>query len=196
MFERFTAQARQVVVQAQQEARQLRHPSIGTEHLLLALLDAGSGGASVLLREAGVTRERVLADIRRFVGPASDVLGEGDAAALETIGIDLDAVRAKVEETFGPGAWQLSELEQPTPRRGFLRRRKGGHVPFSVRAKKVLQLSLREAIALKHNFIGSEHILLGLLRENGGLAAKILADAGVDFARLRRQTVDALAKAA
>jgi ATP-dependent Clp protease ATP-binding subunit ClpA len=197
MFERFTAAARSVVVTAKEEARQLDHVYVGTEHLLLAMLDESSGGTAVLLRDAGVTRERVLADINRLVRPAPQVLDDGDAEALQAIGIDLDAVRAKVEELFGPGALRPPGAARPAPRRGFLRRKevsRGG--PFAVRTKKVIELSLREAIALHHNFIGSEHILLGLLRENGGLAAKILADAGVDFALLRAQTVAALKRAA
>jgi ATP-dependent Clp protease ATP-binding subunit ClpA len=85
---------------------------------------------------------------------------------------------------------------RPAPRRGFLRRKTRTTGPWTVRSKKVLELSLREAVALHHNVIGSEHILLGLLRENGGLAAKILADARVDFGVLRERTVAALKKAA
>jgi ATP-dependent Clp protease ATP-binding subunit ClpA len=197
MFERFTAAARSVVVMAKEEARQLDHVCVGTEHLLLAMLDESSGGTAVLLRDAGITRERVLAEINRFVRPAPQALDDSDAAALQAIGIDLDAVRAKVEELFGPGALRPPGAARPAPRRGFLRRKevsRGG--PFAARTKKVIELSLREAIALHHNFIGSEHILLGLLRENGGLAAKILGDAGVDFALLRAQTVAALKRAA
>jgi ATP-dependent Clp protease ATP-binding subunit ClpA len=193
MFERFTMNARQVVVLSQQAARELHHPFIGTEHLLLALLDSGCGATHVMLREAGLTREQVIADIRRLAHPEGDAFGDGDAAALEAIGIDLQAVRAKVEELFGPGALQPPEPER---RRGLLRRRVGKHRPFTGRAKKVLELSLREAIALRHNFIAPEHILLGILRENGGLAAKILTEAGLDFGALRRQAVAALDKAA
>jgi ATP-dependent Clp protease ATP-binding subunit ClpA len=193
MFERFTMNARQVVVLSRQAAEELHHPSIGTEHLLLALLDSGCGATQVMLREAGLTREQVIADINRLVRPEPDVLGDGDAAALEAIGIDLEAVRAKVEELFGPGALQPPE---PPRRRGLLRKAVEGRRPFSGRAKKVLELSLREAIALRHNFIAPEHILLGILRDNGGLAAKILAEAGLDFQALRRQAVAALAQAA
>jgi ATP-dependent Clp protease ATP-binding subunit ClpA len=192
MLERFTSSARQVAMAAREERQRMHHASVGTEHLLLALLDSRSGAPSVLLHDAGITREHVIAEIERLVDPRYEVLGDGDAAALEAIGIDLDTVRAKVEEVFGPGSF---EPPVPPPRRGLLRRRPGGG-SFSTRAKKVLELSLREAVALHHNFIGSEHILLGLLRENGGLAARILADAGVDFDRLRQQTVEALKKAA
>ncbi|HEV7897778.1 MAG TPA: Clp protease N-terminal domain-containing protein [Planosporangium sp.] len=190
--------ARQVVVLSRQAAEELHHPFIGTEHLLLALLDSGCGGTHVILREAGLTRERVVADIKRLVRPDTVPLGDGDAAALEAIGIDLDAVRAKVEELFGPGALQPP---RPERRRGLLRRKTAGggapcRISFSGRAKKVMELSLREAVALHHNFIAPEHILLGILRENAGMAAKILAAEGLDFQVLRRQAIAALAKAA
>jgi hypothetical protein len=94
-------------------------------------------------------------------------------------------VRRAIEESFGPGSLRLPR-EAPPKRRGWLGRMYGsGHTPFSPRAKKVLELSLREAIRLKHNFIAPEHLLLGMLREGNGLAAQILAGAGVDFDRLR-----------
>jgi ATP-dependent Clp protease ATP-binding subunit ClpA len=193
MFERFTVQARGVVINAQAAAKQLRHSSIGTEHLLLALLDSGSAATRALLHDAGLTRELVIADIDRLLRTPGDVLGEDDAAALQEIGIDLDAVRAKVEEVFGPGALQPPE---PEPRWSLLRRKQFGTYRFTGRTKKVIELSLREAIALRHNFIGAEHILLGLLRDNGGLAAKILTAAGVDRDALRRNAVASLDKAA
>jgi ATP-dependent Clp protease ATP-binding subunit ClpA len=125
MFERFSGQARHVVVSAQEEARGLDHNYIGTEHLLLGLL-------------------------------TSDSLA---SASLNALGYTHDNVRDEVEEMIGRG--------KATP---------GGHIPFTPRAKKVLELSLREALQLKHNYIGTEHILLGLLREGEGVAAQILAD--------------------
>jgi ATP-dependent Clp protease ATP-binding subunit ClpA len=166
-----------VVVGAQHEREELGHPFVGTEHLLLGLLNEGAGGAYAVLRRAGLNRIQVREDVRTYLrqGP----LGDADADALKAIGIDLNEVRAKVEETFGPGA-----LRVPTsPRRGFFQ--KPGR--FSLRAKKVLELSLREAIRLHHNFIGPEHILLGLIREGEGLAAKILVDRGVRLPDLRDQ---------
>lgn len=190
MFERFTVEAREVVTRARDEARGLRHRRVGTEHLLLALLDERAGIAYRVLHSAGITDDRVRADIRRLVGSGSNLLSDEDAAALKTIGIDLDAVLSRIEETFGPVA---PVPEPPGSRRG-LRGRGGG--PFGPRAKKVLELSLREAIRLRHNYIGSEHILLGILREGDGLAAKILTDAGVTIDGLRRQVVAALDKAA
>jgi ATP-dependent Clp protease ATP-binding subunit ClpC len=125
MFERFSGQARHVVVSAQEEARELDHNYIGTEHLLLGLLVASDSSAS---------------------------------ASLSALGYTLDGARASVEAMVGRG--------KASPR---------GHIPFTPRAKKVLELSLREALQLKHNHIGTEHILLGLVREGEGRAAQILA---------------------
>ena len=177
MFERFTTAARDVVIGAQHEREEFGHPLVGTEHLLLGMLNEGSGGAYAVLRRAGLTRIRVREDVQKALrqGP----LGDADAEALKAIGIDLDEVRAKVEETFGPGALHLP----PVPRRGFFQ--KEGR--FSPRAKKVLELSLREAIRLHHGYIGPERILLGLIREGEGLAAKILVGQGINLNELRDQ---------
>ena len=91
--------------------------------------------------------------------------GEGVAAkALESLGISLEAVRAQVEEIIGHGGQAPS-----------------GHIPFTPRAKKVLELSLREALQLGHNYIGTEHILLGLIREGEGVAAQVLVKLGADL---------------
>jgi ATP-dependent Clp protease ATP-binding subunit ClpA len=196
MFERFTKQAREVPIGAQRHARDLGHPYIGTEHILLGLLDDASGAPATILGRAGLTHERVKADIQRFVDGTAMQLGDADAHALESIGIDLDAVKAKLEETFGPDALQPTFYEE---RRGLFGRRRRvarvpplGHIPFTPRSKKVLELSLREAIRLKHKFIGSEHILLGLIREGEGLAMKILVDAGVDLPEVTRQAEESL----
>ena len=102
--------------------------------------------------------------------------GEGVAAkALESLGISLDAVRQQVEEIIGQG--------QQAP---------SGHIPFTPRAKKVLELSLREALQLGHNYIGTEHILLGLIREGDGVAAQVLVKLGADLNRVRQQVVQLL----
>jgi len=197
MFERFTDQALNVVRQARDEAHGLRHRYIGTEHLLLALLDPDSGLSYTVLTDAGVTREQVRAAIEEKVGEGG--LGDADAEALRAIGIDLPAVRAKLEELFGPGA-----LDPPCeePRRGLLRRRRpatpspGSRIPFVPRSKKVLELSVRESIALGAKYIGSEHILLGVIREGEGMAAQILTEAGLSLADLRARTIAALKRAA
>jgi ATP-dependent Clp protease ATP-binding subunit ClpA len=198
MFERFTEAARTVVVQAQCEARDLQHEYVGTEHVLLALLEDTAGPVAVALRDRGVDQVRVRNEVIKRVGtgPAgTDPLPEADgedAAALKAIGIDLNAVRRAIEENFGPGALRLPGAPE-RKRRGLLRRFAGsGRVPFSGRAKKVLELSLREAVRLKHNFIAPEHIMLGILREGRGLAAQILTDAGTDMAGLRADLTRAL----
>jgi ATP-dependent Clp protease ATP-binding subunit ClpA len=201
MFERFTDQARSVVKGAQEEARGLSHRYVGTEHILLALLAESSGMAATVLRDAGVFPEQVRADVEAAIGPRRGRLGPTDAEALRAIGIDLDAVREKVEETFGEGALEPPP-STPPQRRGLFRRAAPGpepvpgHIPFTPRAKKVLELSLREALRLKHKHIGPEHILLGLLREGEGLAAMVLTDAGVSLDDLRTHVLDAMDRAA
>lgn len=190
MFERFTTAAREVVNGAQAEARLCRQHHIGTEHLLLAMLQPGRGLAHDVLTAAGLDHDRVAGFVTNLAD-ATEPLGAADAAALEAIGIDLDAVRAKLEETFGPGALAPP---QPPPRRGLFRRRRTpgtGHLPFTTRSKVVLELSLREALRLKHRHIGTEHLLLGVIREGKGLAARIITDAGIDLADLRRRTEQA-----
>jgi ATP-dependent Clp protease ATP-binding subunit ClpC len=102
--------------------------------------------------------------------------GEGVAAkALESLGISLEAVRLQVEEIIGQG--------QQAP---------SGHIPFTPRAKKVLELSLREAIQLGHKHIGTEHILLGLIREGEGVAAQVLVQLGADLPSVRQQVIHQL----
>ncbi len=196
MFERFSTQAREVVMGAREEARELGHRYVGTEHLLLALLVPNRGGAAAILAGAGLDHDRVRAGVTWLVGEPG--LSGGDAAALRSIGIDLDAIRAKLEQTFGPGALDPEPAARP---KGLFRRKStpsasGDTVRFSDRAKKVLELSLREALRLKHNYIGTEHILLGLIREGNGLAAKIIVDAGLNLADLRRATEQSFGAAA
>jgi ATP-dependent Clp protease ATP-binding subunit ClpA len=168
MFERFTAEARAAVVEAAVEAEGLQHGWIGTEHLLLGVLDAPRSRAARVLVARGVTGEWVRGEVERIVGRGEPGL---DADALATLGIDLDAVRERVERTFGPGALAA--------RPGRRRRSCGDRRPFTPRAKKALELSLREAVALGDHFIRAEHLLLGLLREGDGVAARILAAKGI-----------------
>ena len=139
MFERFTDQARRVVVQAQEEARTLGHNYIGTEHILLGLLSEPEGLA---------------------------------AQALGSLEINQDTVREQVLEIAGPGAGQ-----------------EGGHIPFTPRTKKVLELSLREAQRLGDDHIGTEHILLGLVREGDGVGAQILERQGASLDRVQAQVL-------
>jgi ATP-dependent Clp protease ATP-binding subunit ClpC len=102
--------------------------------------------------------------------------GEGVAAkALESLGISLEAVRTQVEEIIGRGGQAPAD-----------------HLPFTPRAKKVLELSLREGLQLGHNYIGTEHILLGLIREAEGVAAQVLVKLGADLSRVRQQVIQLL----
>ncbi len=140
MFERFTDQARRVVVLAQEEARRLDHNYIGTEHILLGLIREGDGIA---------------------------------AKTLESLEISLDAVRQKVEDIIGHG--------KKTP---------SGHIPFTPRSKKVLELSLRESLELRHDYIGTEHVLLGLIREGEGVAARVLRDLGAQLTAVRERVLE------
>jgi ATP-dependent Clp protease ATP-binding subunit ClpA len=195
MFERFTIPAREVVLAARAEAQSLGHDYIGTEHLLLALLRPEAGVASSVLERAGVTAQGVRADVVRLLGCPQRPLGEQDAVALRSIGIDLDAVLARLEQTFGVDA-----SKQPDePGIGVLGRRRRPFRPtsrFTNRAKKVLQLGLREAVVLGSSTIGTEHILLGLLREGLGLGARVLISQGRSLEELRSATLQALDRAA
>ena len=215
MFERFTDNAREIVVQAQANARRLGHNWIGCEHLLMAAAMADDPVGEVL-RDHGVTRERIEATILSTIGPLRDL----DKEALASIGIDLDAVRAKIEAEFGPDAltralptashnrrpaWGKGPLAELTRRRR--RRHAGrnapqpagpvgnaqplagpaprGHIPFTPRAKKSMALSLREAEALHDGSIGAQHITLALLIAQEGTVPRILAALGVQPASLR-----------
>jgi ATP-dependent Clp protease ATP-binding subunit ClpA len=141
VFERFDDRARRVIVLAQEEARTLNHNYIGTEHLLLGLVQG------------------------------DDVA----ARALESLGVSLEAVRTQVLEIIGEGR------AVPT-----------GHIPFTPRAKKVLELSLREALKTGSNYIGTGHLLLGLVREGEGVAAQVLQTLGVDLPKVRQAVIPQL----
>jgi ATP-dependent Clp protease ATP-binding subunit ClpA len=142
VFERFTERARQVVVLAQDEARELRHNYIGTEHLLLGLLREEEGVAARVLESLDITIEEARAQVARVVGEGGE-------------------------------AWS-------------------GQIPFTPRAKNVLELSLREALSLGHNYIGTEHVLLGLVREADGVGARILLDFDADAEKIRDEVIRAL----
>ncbi len=130
------------MVLAQEEARELSHNYIGTEHLLLGLLREEEGIA---------------------------------ARALQSLEVTLEGVRGQIVQIVGAG-------EEET----------AGQIPFTPRAKKVLELALREALSLGHDYIGTEHILLGLVRENEGVAARILLDFDADAEKVRNEVIRAL----
>jgi ATP-dependent Clp protease ATP-binding subunit ClpA len=170
MFERFTHDAREVVATAEREARELGHGRLGSEHLLLGVAVAG-GPAGAALAASGATAAR----LRGLLAEAAP------AEALEAIGIDLGEVRRRAEAAFGPGALE----------RGRARRRGMGSPRFTPPARVALELALREAIHLGDDHIGTEHILLGLLRAGDPAAIAPLERAGADPARVRAALLDA-----
>jgi ATP-dependent Clp protease ATP-binding subunit ClpA len=185
VFERFTSDARQAVALAQEEARRMGHDHIGCEHLLLGLLDIGSGPAADALSAFGLQSAGLRGLVAGEAGLGSEPL---DAGALASLGIDLDAVRRATEASFGPGA-----LERGKPgRRGS---RLPGHIPFTPRAKKSLQLALRAA-KMRHSSITSGHVLLGILDLGNNAALLILAKAGVSPGALREDVSRRLTAAA
>lgn len=143
MFDRFTDRARKVMGLARQEAQRLNHEYIGTEHILLGLVQEGSGVA---------------------------------ANVLKNLDIDLRKIRQEVEKIVKTGPSMVTM----------------GQLPFTPRAKKVLELALEEASHLGHNYIGTEHILLGLIKEQDGKAAKVLQNLGVKLDTVREEVLDFL----
>ena len=172
MFERFTERARTAVITAQEQARALGHAQIGGEHILLGILTQPESIGAKVLSQLGVDEAAVRVEVA--------VLGHSDADALKAFGIDLEQVRRRAEEAFGPGA-----LERPVGkrtgrlfRRGYLRYT-GGHLPFNSDGKRLLERSLREALALRHNYIGTEHLLLAVVANERSAAAGLLRRLGV-----------------
>ena len=143
MFDRFTDRAKKVMNLARQEAQRFNHEYLGTEHILLGLVQEGSGVA---------------------------------ANVLKNMGIDLTKIRSEVEKIVKTGPSMVTM----------------GQLPFTPRAKKVLELSMEEAGNLGHNYIGTEHLLLGLIKENEGIAAQVLMNLGVKLEDVREEVLDFL----
>ena len=143
MFDRFTDRAKKVMNLARQEAQRFNHEYLGTEHVLLGLVQEGSGVA---------------------------------ANVLKNMGVDLTRIRAEVEKLVKSGPSMVTM----------------GQLPFTPRAKKVLELSMEEAHNLGHNYIGTEHLLLGLIKENEGIAAKVLTNIGVKLEDVREEVLESL----
>jgi ATP-dependent Clp protease ATP-binding subunit ClpA len=230
MLERFTPDARAVIPQAIQHARRLGHRYVGGEHVLLAAVSTSQPASSILCAH-GITPERVEEEIVRRVGlgAGAGLFGGLDRDALASIGIDIDAVRARIEASFGPQA--LTDAAQavhrgrrrprrarrlPSPARSWRRRRRArravsthasppveatgryrapgpppsGHLPFTPAAKQILELSLRESVAMHDSHIGVEHIALALTSAKRGLVPSILAAADVAAPMLRAAIID------
>jgi len=230
MFERFTADARTVVIHAQQHARRLGHRYVGCEHLLLALAATETPAAGVL-REHGVMPERIEEEVvrRAGLGAAAALLADLDRDALASIGIDLDAVRARIEASIpqeslvragqalqcGPHRvrrrrigplrrWRRRRAKRglaaptggpatPPPATGRYRAAGAplvGHLPFTPGAKRILEMSLREAVARHDRHLGVEHIALSLLATTSGAVPPILNALAASPAPLRAAIVD------
>jgi len=169
MFERFTDMSRRVIMRAQEEAKSLGHSFVGSEHLLLAIAQS-PGLASSVLAEAGAGADRVRAEV------TSRALHLDDDAALAAIGIDLGAIRASTTSVFGEDAWR-------------------GEPTWTELAKQVMQDAYEEADALgaTYNgvvFVGTEHLLLGVVRHEEGVAGQVLSALRVDVIALRKAVAD------
>ncbi|MBI4606862.1 MAG: hypothetical protein HY721_33270 [Planctomycetes bacterium] len=147
MFDRFTDRARRVMALARKEAQRLNHDYIGTEHLLLGLIQEGAGCA---------------------------------AKVLKSLGVEIDRIRREIEKNVQSGPIVVTM----------------GQLPFTARAKKVLELSMEEANELGHNYIGTEHLLLGLIRENDGVAAQVLLELNLKLEDARAEVLELLGEPA
>jgi len=222
VFNRFTERARKVIVLAKEEARRFNHDYIGTEHLLLGLIREGEGVAAAVLQKLGLSLESIRLEVEKLVqpGPTTQIQGdvpftprskkalelaaeearalghnyigtehlllglirEGEgvaAAVLQKLGLSLESIRLEVEKLVQPGP--TTQIQ--------------GDVPFTPRSKKALELAAEEARALGHNYIGTEHLLLGLIREGEGVASQVLLNLGLDLNRVRSEIMELLGSA-
>jgi ATP-dependent Clp protease ATP-binding subunit ClpA len=185
MFERFTDKARKVVILAKTKAAERGDDQIRPVHMLYGLVST-DGMAARALTALGVDPaavERELGQVAPESGAPSGEADGGDAEALAAIGIDLDEIKRRIEDSFGPGALERVPLTPRGPLNwtGGL----GFRLPLNDQAKLSLALSFKEARALHHNYIGTEHVLLGLLRvaerhPHGEFAATTLPGLGLD----------------
>jgi ATP-dependent Clp protease ATP-binding subunit ClpA len=172
MFARFTDEARGAVVLAQEEAARLRYPWLGTEHLLLGLLRQPGSHAGRVLGGLGVTTAAVETQLVQELGPphGEQDLGREGEEALRALGIDLEAVRRKVEEAFGPGA-----LDRARPGQCG--------VPMMPRFKQTIERAAR--LVGPTDEIDTDHLLLGIMQVRGALATTLLEKLGVGEADIR-----------
>lgn len=173
MFERFTMSARAAVTAAQDEARMLDRPHIGTEHLLIGLAGEELDAAAQALRSTGATAITLREAVRRRS------VENLDAKALALLGIDLDQVRRAAESRFGRGALEASPGGH-APK---------GHIPFSASAKQALAAAVRQSTVLRTGSISSGHLLLGLLSDENNGATDVLQASGVDIGHLKADAV-------
>jgi ATP-dependent Clp protease ATP-binding subunit ClpC len=176
MFDRFDELAKRAVVAAQDAALSMGHDFIGTGHLLLGLAQT-AGPAGEALREHGVdlrqAREKTAQALEEAGIPATG--GQPAKHALASLGIDVGEIQRRADDTFGPGKFRF-----PRP-------------PFTPRAKKTLQLTLREATALGQQSIDTGHLLLGIIAEGDGVAITVLNALDVNTEALRETVLNRMA---
>jgi ATP-dependent Clp protease ATP-binding subunit ClpA len=182
VFERFHQDARKAVITGRDEAVRVGQSKIGCEHLLLGLL-AAPGPASAAMTAAGLN----LAALRGRLSGGQAEPDTMDARALASVGIDLDEVRRAVDGSFGPGALDRAGLGRP---------RRPGRMPFTPDAKKALELSARAMQRFRDRELTGGHLLLGVIDQGHNGALALLAESGVDAARLRRDVLSRLTAAA
>jgi hypothetical protein len=187
MFERFTDKARTAVIAARAEAAE-RGDQIRPVYLLHALA-SGDGVAARALAGLGVDAVAIERRLGR-AAPLRRPPGGDDAEALASIGIDLDEIARRVEESFGPGALDRS----PGPTRGT------GRIAMTREAKQSVELAARESRALRHGYVGTEHLLLGLIgaaqrNPRGDFGPQTLEELGIDPAQARQRVLDELRRA-
>ncbi|MGC7189964.1 Clp protease N-terminal domain-containing protein [Mycobacteroides abscessus] len=193
MFEKFQKSAKVAVILSQEEAREMDDTRIGAEHVLVGVLDSAGAPLSELMGGYGLTADGVRDRLR--AGSEQPPMDEEDAEALRAIGIDLSQVRESVSKVFGPQAFDKA-FEKSGRRKARVRGwRPFGMIPFNSSAKKCLELALREAIAHKDNWIGCEHMVLGILRGGDPVALAVITER-VTADELRHAVVGLLDQAA
>jgi ATP-dependent Clp protease ATP-binding subunit ClpA len=192
MFERFTDRARTAMILARAKATE-RGDQIRPVYMLHALV-TGEGVAARVLGSLGVDADAVERQLARTAPLGNPLEGEaasGDAEALASIGIDLDEIKHKVEESFGPGALERAPLTPQGPLNWT------GRMSLTRESRQMLGLALKEARALRHNYIGTEHLLLALLtvaerNPRGDFTLDTLRDLGIDPEQVRQRVLDVL----
>jgi len=184
----FCGSAQAAVASAQVVARELGAEEIRPEHLLVSVLTSAGRRLTGILGRCGLTADAIRDRLASTYRPDEESF-EADAEALRAIGIDLRSVRAAVDRKFGAGTYDNAL------RKSGRRRRRRGHIPFTKPAKKVLELSLREALTHNDNYIGCEHIILGILRGGDTFTLGLIAE-HVGTSVLRGAIIDLLEKAA
>ena len=179
IFVRYRKDAHRSLEVARLEARNLNHNYVGTEHLLLALTVGDFGVASSVLAQCGITEAGLKRQVVRERGAPQDGLTEGDAEALAAIGIDLDEVRHRVDETFGGSALEVA----PVCPAG---------TPFTDKALRTLHATPRHARRLGHRQVGPEHLLLALMDDEGALSVRLIQRLGTTPKDLRDRTLAAV----